>query len=164
MNAIRCTTYAPTSSGTPDSYKPFTIVLMEKDLRDDVPLDEAALSSVDLADQEGIFAVTQTFDINEEASIEEATIEAIRIMQVTEQTERMMACMYQYEAAGFSVIKSGGTLMGTIPAPMTYLDCQGVMHRLARHPAYANHTVIMPTTDGYITKLASGEVSSEKIA
>jgi hypothetical protein len=163
VNAIRCTIYASTPEGTPDSYRPFTSVILERDLREDLSLSEATMQFVELADEQGTFCVTETFDVPDRTTIEAASFRAIEQMQPREQAERYMACLYQYEAQAFAHTRPHTVLMGTIMAPMSVEDCASTMRRLARHPDYKGQRVLMPTQDGHVVTLDDGEVSFEKV-
>jgi hypothetical protein len=80
-----------------------------------------------------------------------------------EEAERYMACLYQFEAVAFAHQPPTTTMMGTIPAPISVEDCASTMRRLARHPDYKGHRVLMPTIDGYVVTLNDGEVDYQKV-
>lgn len=72
--------------------------------------------------------------------------------------ERNMAILYHYDADCLRVLREGGILAATKPAPLAREDVAWVMRHLARHPDYRGQSVVVPIEDGTTVTMKNGEV------
>lgn len=149
MKVLRVTVYSP----LPDLL-PTSMIVREVDLRGDIA--DAVQSQQDAP---GMFVITDVFEADAGAEIEDVTLVAIQRQTEAVMVERDMAVLFYWDAAHMSRVKKGGTISTSKPAPLTHEQVTTVLLQLANHPDYDGHTVICHTRDGHPVKLMNGEIA-----
>lgn len=90
----------------------------------------------------------------------EETLRLIRITQVAmklheEALPRELNCamLYHYDAGMFAQLKTGGSLVGTIPTPLNVEEIKDVFLQLAARPDYREFTLQTISEDGEVVRL-----------
>jgi hypothetical protein len=128
-------------------------IVRESDLT--VPLKEMAVA------QPGVFTITDVFEIDDDATFEDALAMGLSRMGERAETERFMALHYYWHANQLSRLAVGGTLANTEPAPLTVEELTESLSQLANHPDYRGQTIRSIAHDWTFVVLADGEVTTE---
>lgn len=116
------------------------IAVVVRDIDMKVPLEEVGASN-DFG-----FTYEHVFEMPDDTTIEQATIEAER--QADPEGERNMAILYYWTYAQFGWLKDGGTIISPKPAPLSEEQIRHVWNLLSAHPDYRNFNFQTTTKDG----------------
>lgn len=151
MRVLRATMWTP-------ELEPISMVMREVDLG--VPLDEAAEEQRILP---GGFVCMDIFEVDDDADIMEATMEATRRQQEVIQREHDQALLYYWDASKFGQLAAGGVLTGTLPCPLSAAEIEIVLIQLAAHPEYRGQTIIAIAEDHTVVMMKDGTARREDL-
>lgn len=129
---------------------PMTYVMRERDLA--VPMEE--VMTVFPPNQ---FVIYDSFEM-EDGEIYDATAEAARRQQERAQDEDNMAMLYYYDVAAFPSMRDGGTIAGTVPAPLSVEQIGQVFEQLSQHEGYRDFRLTILSTDLRVVTYSDGEI------
>lgn len=115
MKVLRATRYAPDLNA-------ITMVIREPDAT--MPLEE-------VGGEEFGFLISDIFEMDEGTSTETCTLMAHDRMLWRAEDERNMALLYYWTFAQFRILKPGGVVISTEPAPLTEEQIRYVWKQLA---------------------------------
>ena len=107
--------------------------------------------------------LTDIFEVDDDADIVEATLEATRRQQEVLQREADQALLYYWDAAKFGQLAAGGVLTGTLPCPLSADEIETVLVQLAAHPEYRGQTIIAIAEDQTVVMMKDGTARREDL-
>lgn len=154
--ALRVTAFEPAT------LDPLTFVMVGDDMR--LKPEYVVAENLMGGDELGVFTIAETFEVRDGMDVVEATVMARERAAERFEDERNQAVLYYYEARSLSMVAPEGTLMATIPAPLSVEQVSYALKRLAAHPDYRQQRVLIPVEDddgAVLVRLIDGSVSVE---
>lgn len=150
MTRLVRTTFWP-----PPGNPPVTMAVLEDDLK--VSAEELVESW--LVESEGRPGfVTYEFVETTETDIVVAVEEAIRGAEEKREDEQNMALAYYWYLGALAGASPTGTVLSTLPAPLTRDQLAWVFRSIAHCKAYESQSIVVPLRDGTTIKMVNGEV------
>lgn len=157
MRVLRSTMYPPDKS----IGNQMTVTMRESDLRSDISIEDIVSGKESAPDH---FSINEIFEAPDGTDYIKLSLMAQDLQENGEEEEWHMALLYYWTCMQLdTVLRAGGVLSGSLPAPISAKRIEYVDRCIFNSLHYKGQTLITFSNDGFVVTAKTGNVTISKL-